>query len=84
MSENWAKQLHPAIKQAWDEHVRGLNAITDKLDISDNIKVTVSKDKVTDKYNINISIGREIVASGKLDTAMNLIKHDIELRLAEL
>ena len=83
MSENWVKQLSPVIKQAWDDHINGISSI-DKSDISDRIKVTVSKDKVVDKYNINISIGREVIVDGRLGEVMDIVENDIELRLAEL
>ena len=83
MSENWAKQLSPAIKQAWDYHINGISSI-DKSDISDHIKVTVSKDKVADKYNINISIDREVVVDGRLGEVMDIVENDIELRLTKL
>jgi len=83
LSENWVKQLSPVIKQAWDDHINGISSI-DKSDISDRIKVTVSKDKVVDKYNINISIGREVIVDGRLGEVMDIVENDIELRLAEL
>ena len=83
MSENWVKQLSPVIKQAWDDHINGISSI-DKSDISDRIKVTVSKDKVVDKYNINISIGREVIVDGRLGEVMDIVENDIELRLTKL
>jgi len=83
LSENWTKQLSPAIKQAWDDHINGISSI-DKSDISEHIKVVVSKDNLADKYNINISIDREVIVDGRLGEVMDIVENDIELMLAEL
>jgi len=85
-SSNWQKELSPEIKKSFDKYVNELYSQkpTNELYLSDFIKVTASKNQSSDRYDINISIGREVIVNGRFDDAMNIIKNDIELRIAEL